>query len=36
MNGRIEKAMVEYSADRLAEVIAFLKEEDISSKYKKK
>ena len=33
MNERIAKAMVEYSAERLCEVIKFLKEEDISLSY---
>lgn len=35
MNERIAKAMVEYSVNKLADVIKFLKEEDVSVGYKK-
>jgi len=35
MNERIARAMVEYSVDRLSEVISFLKNETISEEYKK-
>lgn len=35
MNDRIARAMVEYSTDKLAEVIRFLKEERISTEYRK-
>lgn len=35
MNERIARAMVEYSVDRLSEVINFLKNETISEEYKK-
>ena len=36
MNGRIARAMVEYSVQRLCEVIKFLKNETISDEYRKK
>jgi hypothetical protein len=35
MNERIARAMVEYSTNRLVDVIRFLKTEEISNEYKK-